>query len=173
MGMENAKRPFSSIQVNLPESLANEIINWGKENIKEDDIFRDPDAIGYGREDEIHVTILYGIHTETPDQAKKILNNKPFVVRLGKIGIFTNEKFDVIKIKADSDKLHQLNSKLARNLVNTNRFTSYQPHVTIAYVKKGTGWKFSGDAAFNNRTFEAKEAIFSSKSSKRTIIYFK
>lgn len=57
------QRNYSSVQLNLPVALANEIISWGYKTIPERSIFSDPDKPSFGREDNAHITVLYGIET--------------------------------------------------------------------------------------------------------------
>lgn len=172
--MNNVKYSFSSVHVNLPEALANDIIRWGRENIPESEIFKDPEDPSFGREDEIHVTVLYGLHSDSAQDTKKVLlTQKPFTIELGKISIFSHEKFDVIKIDIHSPELHKLNKKMTDCVTYTNKFKEYTPHVTIAYVKKGKGWKYSGKTEFNEKMFEANEVCFSSRAGKKIKIPFK
>ena len=56
------KYNFSSTQINVPEKLADEIISWGFKNLPESIIFNNYDDLFFGREDNSHITILYGIH---------------------------------------------------------------------------------------------------------------
>ncbi len=166
--MKKTEYKFSSTQINLPKELSEEIIDWGKKHISDDEIFAED---GLGREDEIHITVLYGLHDKKPDDVQKILENiKPFEISLGKISVFTNPlKYDVIKIEVESEKLHELNKNLQK-LPHTNAYPTYKPHVTIAYVKKGKGWKKGGDKTFLGRHFEANSIIFSSRAGSKTKI---
>jgi len=163
--MLNVKYDFSSVHVNLPGPLCDEIIDWGKKQIKDNDIYvlqKDPT---FGREDEIHATILYGIHAESPQSTIKILQNQgPIKAKMGRVGIFTNpSNYDVIMIQIESDDLKRLNKLIVDNIPHTNKYGLYKPHVTIAYVKKGKGWKHFGAARWSGTEFECDYAVFSSK----------
>lgn len=164
------KRDFSSLQANLPENIAEQIINWGDEHIKENDIFLDIENDHYGREDEIHVTVLYGIHSAQPTQIENILKKiKPFSVELGRTNIFRNSgQFDVVMINVNSEKLIEFNSFLSDKISYTNKFPKYHPHITIAYVKKGCGWKYGGKNIFEGSKFTVNQVIFSSKNGIKT-----
>ncbi len=170
--MNNTKYSFSSTQINLPKDLADSIIKWGKETIPDNEIFKDPSDPSFGREDEIHVTVLYGIHSDSSLESKKLIDReKPFTIELGKIGVFTtNDQFDVVKINVNSPELHSLNKKLVNNLEHTNKFKEYQPHITVAYLKKGKGWKYQGNNVFNGKLFQVDHVYFSSKNGKKTKI---
>ncbi len=109
--------------------------------IKEEDLYfgkEDEDSSSYGREMDPHATILYGIHSDVPDEDVKILIDEidnPKMV-FGKVSSFENEDFDVLKFDIDSKDLTKLNKKF-KDLPHTNKFPDYHPHVTTAFVKKG------------------------------------
>jgi len=88
-----------------------------------------------------HVTILYGIHKDVPDEDVEALIEKMTApeVTLSKIGMFDNKDkgFDVVKFDVSGKDLHDMNKMFAK-LPHTNDYP-YHPHATIAYVKAGTG----------------------------------
>ena len=61
-------------------------------------------------------------------------------VTLSKIGMFDNadKGFDVVKFDVTGQDLHKMNKSFT-DLPHTNDFPDYHPHVTISYVKGGTG----------------------------------
>ena len=137
---------YSSTQINLPEELAEQLLAWSKANIAEEDLFVDEDG-GLGRETEMHVTVKYGLTEEEPSEALlDILSaTKPFEIRLGRVSLFTtNEDFDVVKLTVDSPGLRELNRQVAAACPNEDKYPTYQPHCTLAYVKKGRGVQFEG-----------------------------
>ena len=107
--------------------------------VDEDDVyFGNEDESGFGREMEPHITILYGIHADVPDEdveelIKTITNPK---IKLFKVSSFKNQTFDVLKFDVKSKALHVLNT-LFKTLPHTTSFPVYHPHVTIAYLNKG------------------------------------
>ncbi len=112
------------------------------ENLIDDkDIYKEE---GYGLETDPHITILYGLHDDEfkLDELKKILPpiEKVFAFKKN-ISIFENENFDVLKFDIESSILHELNSAICEKFPYTSTF-DYHPHMTIAYVKKGTGKKY-------------------------------
>lgn len=170
--MDESQGPhkFSSTQINLPPGLADQIIRWGEENIPDEDLAEDPDDPSFGREDEIHVTVLYGIHDDKPGPASTICKkHKPFEVELGAVSLFkTNEKYDVVKIGVESQPLRKLNKSLLDGLDATQTFPTYRPHVTVAYVKKGRGDALDGDKTFQGTKFSADSVLFSSRTREKT-----
>jgi hypothetical protein len=158
----NVTHDFSSTQFNFPDDISDKIINWGKKNIPDSEISEASDNSG-GREDEIHVTVLYGIHDGCPKETEKLLKDvKPFKITLGKTSFFSNEKFDVLKLEVNSQDLKALNKLLSEKLEFTNKYT-YVPHVTIAYMKNGTAKKYANDDTFMGIKIQVSEIVFSSK----------
>jgi 2'-5' RNA ligase len=118
---------------------------WNKlqAEIPDEDIFHGTEGDeGYGREDEPHVTILYGIHDDVSDEEVEARIEKMTApeVTLKTIGMFDNEDrgFDVIKFDVQGEDLHKMNAMFSE-LPNSNAYPDYHPHATIAYVKAGKG----------------------------------
>jgi len=163
--MQNVKYDYSSTHIDVPDPLASELIKWGKKKIKDSDIFVSQIDPSFGREDEMHVTVLYGIHGDSSKEVSKYISEiKPISVKLGEIDVFTNpENFDVVVIKVISDELKSLNNKITKNIEFTNKHKEYKPHVTLAYVKKGKGWNYHGIDKWKGKEFTADYVVFSSK----------
>lgn len=159
---------YSSTQINLPDNLSKSIMSWGKANIPEDVILDDgKDTNGY--EDDIHITVLYGLTDESPYNAEEILRSiGPFVVRLGLVTAFRDaDGHDVIKIDVESPELIRLHYLLEKLLDNENKYPTYQPHITIAYVKKNASDKYIGSDPFKGVSFIADSVCYSSKNGSR------
>ena len=155
---------YSSVQINLPDDVAKRIIKWGHDHIKDEDIYTK--GCDYGREENIHCTVLYGLETSDSNKVKKIIEDQgPVVLHLGQVTMFTSQQdYNVVKISVNSPELHKLNKKLS-NLPHTKTHPRYVPHVTIAYVKKEQ--EYSGH--FSD-TIRANELIFSAKNGTETKI---
>lgn len=165
--------PYSSALINLPSILADQVVRWGQDMIREKDIYCPQNDLIHGREDEMHITLLYGIHAHSHEETQSILSGQnPFEVKLGRISVFTtNEEFDVIKIKAISPSLFYFNQLLKTNLSNTPNYVVYRPHVTIAYVKKEAEYKnLVGNDNFKDWQWTASTVVFSSKNGEKTPI---
>ena len=160
--MKNVVYDFSSVLVDVPEPLATNIIDWGIENIPEKHVFKNP---GFGREDEMHITALYGLHSENSEQIRPIVAKvAPVDVTLGKVTIFdSRDDYDVVVIEVDSEDLTELNKTLKESVVYTNRYAQFIPHVTIAYVHKNKGWNLCGEAKFSGEEFTVEHVVFSSR----------
>ena len=130
---------FSSTQVNLPSAVADKVRAAGAA-IPDSQLAED------GREDQPHITVKYGLHGEDPAPVQQLLvNEPPITATLGKASVFKGEdgKPDVLKVDVESPDLHRLNAKIAA-LPHTDTFPTYQPHVTVAYLKPGEGKEYSG-----------------------------
>lgn len=165
---------YSSVQVNVPQVIADNIIGWGRKNVPDRDLYgiKDPTL---GREDEIHVTILYGIYSAIPLRVKSLISDfASFTITLGEISTFTtNSSFDVIKIEVVSPHLFYLNKLLKENVESVQLFPTYKPHVTIAYINKNVGEYLVGSKDFKGISWTTSTVIFSSKNGQKTPIRLK
>lgn len=160
---------FSSLQCNLPDEIAEEIFEWGLRNIPDQNMAAD----GRQPRDDIHVTVKYGIHITDPMVVRELLiNQKPIKMKLGKVSLFESDDYDVVKLGVTSTQLHQLNKTISNNLEVTDTFPDYNPHVTIAYVKKGLGRLYDGRDDFEGRDIILDNATFSGKDNRKTVLQF-
>lgn len=106
--------------------------------------FADIDHDAGGIEDITHCTILYGLRREVHiDHIRACNIASPFAIRVSNLNIFENGKYDVLKLDADSPSLRLFNAELKSRLPYTNSYKDYAPHVTVAYLRKGTGAKYA------------------------------
>ena len=99
---------------------------------------------GFGRELQPHVTLLYGFHDNVkPEWIKDCVYRlkKPIEVQLTEIKHFENPLFDVVVFNINSPRLHKLHEIFSK-FPNTQTHGEYNPHTTIAYVKKGMAEKY-------------------------------
>jgi hypothetical protein len=155
---------YSSVQFELPEDTAIQILDWGLRKI--------PDQLlaAEGREDDIHVTCKYGLHITDFTQVRDLfINERAIKITLGKISLFINDDADVVKIEVDSPDLYRLNQKISSLFEVTDTHPIYQPHITIAYVKRGLGIKYNGRADFTGQKVILDTVAFSGKDNRMTI----
>ncbi len=158
------KYSYSVVMINLPIFLSEELFSWGKKLIP-DNILVENDEAG-GREDEFHVTVKYGLVDSTPSpKLIRILSDfKPFMVGIDKVSLFKNgEKkgFDVVKCEVISEDLRKLNKKICDSCKFVDEYKTYNPHVTIAYVKPDSCNHLVGEFPLKDK-FNVNEVIFSS-----------
>lgn len=150
----------SSTQYDFPEIVADRVMRWSKKNVPDSILGED------GREDEIHVTVLYGLFTTNSSEVEDIIkkyNIEPFEVRLSLITAFLNGGQDVLKVDVESSGLHNLHKLLRENLKNDNKYPEYRPHLTIAYLKKGEAENYIGRDDFQGITCKVNSIVFSSR----------
>lgn len=157
---EEKPREFSSTQVNLPGPVADEVRRAAA-------AIPDEDLADNGREDEPHITVKYGLHSDKADEVAAALADEPPVrVKLGKVTKFPEKDgrgFEVVKFDVDSPDLHRLNKKVADAVPHTDTFPTYEPHVTLAYVKPGTADKYVGEHPLTGTEIELDRIMFSGK----------
>jgi hypothetical protein len=163
---------YLALQFNLPPDLSNRILEWGDDKVPETSVYIDPNDPTFGREDDPHITVLYGLHSSDPRPLKKLLSReKSFEITLGKMSLFTrSDNFDVLKIDVSGNELHRIHKLFGDNLKVTETYPKYIPHVTIAYLKKSKGDEFVDDSTFDGETMTVDSFVLSSKNGKKTKI---
>jgi len=174
MEKHGATYSHSSTQVNLPQSFAQEVMRWTKENIDEIHIYNNA-RDEYGLEDEIHCTVLWGINEEKPKVTKKIVGKfKPFSVSLHNITKFaTEDMYDVIRIDVIGNELIDLHHTIADSVDNEQAFSHYMPHITLGYVDPGSCDYLLGNTYFRGRKFRVNAIVFSSKTGHKIPLRFR
>ena len=120
--------------------------NWSEITsiIDVQDLYNEPGDNPYGIQNNPHLTLLYGLHKEvTPEMVESALDGfKGSKININGVGIFENEKFDVVKLNVDpTGSLLVMHDKLCE-FPHTSYYPVYEPHITIGYVKKGLGKKY-------------------------------
>ena len=117
--------------------------------INEEDIYEDPNDDSYGLQKDAHITILFGVHEDKidPTVVADMIEQKmkPFTVLISEIDFFERPDagYDVVKYNVPVTKeLQNYRSMFLDAFENTQTFPEYKPHITISYVKSGTGKKY-------------------------------
>jgi tRNA nucleotidyltransferase/poly(A) polymerase/2'-5' RNA ligase len=111
--------------------------------IKDVDLYH-PEELQYGKEEEPHITVLYGFNeTVTPEDIRAEIGDfdLPIKAKILGISLFNNPEFDVVKLDIESPQLVELRRRVEQ-LPNTLTYTDYKPHMTIAYAIRGRGQKY-------------------------------
>lgn len=103
----------------------------------------------FGRELEPHVTCKYGFTGDVLRALHHIgQTTEPFPVYIGTVSLFTDHPdYDVVKLDVESPWLRKLHARLSK-LPNEDKWPVYKPHITVAYVKKGTCDHLVGEDLF-------------------------
>jgi len=153
---------FSSTQFDIVDDDLVEKIKAFQDNIPEEELYEDPEDSSYGREDNPHITVKYGIHSNKPDETFALLDNEePVHVTLGKLDMFEADDYDVLIIPIESEGLHKINGIISDGVEVTDTHPEYNPHLTIAYLKKGTIDKYLGDDTFDGIEMDFDTLTFS------------
>lgn len=158
---------YSCLMINLPREQAQFVQQWGQTNIRDEDVYTDPDDAGYGRETEPHVTLKWGLQIAKPNAPLRDLigRTRTFPIKMGRVALFRSDKYDVVILQVESPWLRALNARVRGLVPNVESHPTYKPHVTIAYVKKGSCDNLEGHEVFGAEgaplaTFYATEVAF-------------
>lgn len=98
-----------------------------------------------GAEDEPHVTVLYGLLTEDTNEVQDIIaGTNPVSYTLRETVLFEKKDYDVVVIRVESVGIVRLHNLLTASLEFESDYDDYKPHMTVAYVNKGSGEKYAG-----------------------------
>ena len=165
---KNVKYDSGWTAVLIPEKISKKIFNFSSK-IPEREVFTDEDG-SKGKEDQPHVTIQYGIKNNDFEKIEDIFSKEASGnLKLGKMSVFENERYDVLKISVSSPKLHALKKKILDNVECENKFPKYLPHVTIAYLHPGVAEKYveKYKDMFDGIECDFNEIVFRSKEDKK------
>jgi 2'-5' RNA ligase len=148
----------STVMVTIP---APEELQNVQDQIADEDVYK-PDDEQYGKETWPHVTVLYGIVSEDFDAVYLLLENeKSATISFdNKTSIFEQDEYDVVKIDVKSEELKKMNKMLWDEFEVKTDHPDFHPHLTIAYVKKGTGEKYNG-LEVHLKPVKVSEMVFS------------
>ncbi|MBA4187581.1 MAG: hypothetical protein C0467_06135 [Planctomycetaceae bacterium] len=154
---------FASVHTPLTGRAAFEVLSLARS-------IRPEDLAEGGCETEPHVTVLYGLHSDDPDDVLPILRlAKPIALRLGHVSVFPGPERDVLKVDVVSEDLRRLNAALA-GLPHTNDFPEYQPHATIAYLRPGLGAEYAARMRPVDLDVIMDRIVFSDRASQQVVV---
>jgi 2'-5' RNA ligase len=159
------KHDHSTTQLNLPDHLAQHALQFASQLPEEH-------LAEKGRESEPHVTLKWGLHNTGHSPVTAALKDEhPAQARFGHTRVFETPDADVLHVEVTGHDLHRLHRKLNR-LPHDDSHAEYSPHMTLAYMARGTGHRYAGQAVprLTGRTAVFREVTFSSKNGRKTRI---
>lgn len=153
---------FGCVMIETPIDNWEDILN----SIDSDDIYiESKDGEPHGLSKYPHLTLLYGLHEGvSSDDIWSVIGEikTPINITINGIDIFQNEEYDVLKLNVQKTNILQsLHNKLLK-FPNSNEFDDYKPHITISYLKKGTGEKYIGK--FTETLSDLRNIVYSTAS---------
>jgi 2'-5' RNA ligase len=137
------------------------------DKIDDEDVYEPEGERDYGKQpnSESHITLLFGLHSDIPDEDIEELIDKMKApeVTLSNITMFDNadKGFDVVKFDVVGKDLHDMNAMFAE-LPHTTDYPDFHPHATISYVKGGTGKKYLETLSDDDSmTFKPTKVVYS------------
>jgi hypothetical protein len=149
-------------------------------DIDVNDLYICPKAGVYGYDDTPHITALYGVHA-LPNALTKVeallsssFAKKEIEVQLTAISVFEqkDKDYEVLKFEVTSPALIALHEALKAEVKHTFMHDTYQPHATIAFIKKGRAKKYTTAKVEPLVKLALGEAIYSDGKGNKTLIKF-
>ena len=120
------------------------IIKDLQKKIPSRELYTEEDNEDYGLEKQSHVTLVPCLDNDIDiDKLKSYL--KPideYDIVLTDISKFECEEFDVLKCAVKSKALKDTNKEIVDKFETHSEYKDYNPHMTIAYMKKGMADKY-------------------------------
>lgn len=171
---EKEKKPdhdFSSTQVQITGNAA-KLMRAAQAKIDPADVTEEAGGV----EEDLHATLKYGLHSNSPKEVAKILEGEGAIhATFGKVDIFpasldpkvqakTGVDYDVVIVRIISPDLNRLNKAISDGVEVTDTHPDYQSHATLAYVRAGEGSKYVGmDVGLEGKELTFDHVRFSSK----------
>ena len=141
MRHKNTNREYAFLMVDYETPS---IIKDLQKKIPSRELYTEEDNEDYGLEKQSHVTLVPCLDNDIDiDKLKSYL--KPideYDIVLTDISKFECEKFDVLKCAVKSKALKDTNKEIVDKFETHSEYKDYNPHMTIAYMKKGMADKY-------------------------------
>ena len=168
---------FAWVSLGVPKEIK-EVHSDFTEFIASDDLYiekKGRNDWSYGIEDDPHITVKWGIDFDDPEPIKEALDGeKGGNVTLEDIEIFEQDDYDVLVVKCKSKSLSKLHQKLTNDLNIEDKYPTYNPHITVAYLKKGMAKKYADMAkrwfTYYLLDFDFDTVVFEDTKDKKTSI---
>lgn len=169
--MSDKVRKYACIMIKMPPKLAAGVKSFQK-SIRPEELI--PEEADGGLEDDIHVTLIYGVFDAQQTLISSALSKlQPFALQIGPITSFeTSPEHDVLKFDiVESPMLHSIHNAIKAIYPNDQKYDEFKPHMTIAYLKKGSAQKYTGVGNdITGRVIMVKHIIWSNTESQKSTI---
>ncbi len=139
-----ADSKYGCLMAMLPEDTSKLAVDWAKANVDPKTLVAD------GIETEPHVTVFYGFDAGfNTNQLADIVNGAGKInLKVGRLSRFECPDYDVLKWTVKSPKLEAMNEDIGDQFADsvTPSQHDYNPHITVAYVQKGSNKNLDGQA---------------------------
>lgn len=141
MKHKNTNREYAFLMVDYETPS---IIKDLQKKIPSRELYTEEDNEDYGLEKQSHVTLVPCLDNDIDiDKLKSYLKPiKEYDIVLTDISKFECEKFDVLKCAVKSKALKDTNKEIVDKFETHSEYKDYNPHMTIAYMKKGMADKY-------------------------------
>lgn len=123
-----ARYDYSCLMCALPDNLKEALKKYFFGKIKDNILYLpEEEADKYGREDEFHITVKYGLKETNPELFRKYL--KPVKIRLGPVSKFEQDDYDVLKVGVISEGLNSINKNRGKYKFRWDLFEAYVDNI--------------------------------------------
>jgi len=158
---------YGCLMAMLP-GLEPTLANWAADHIPADTL------VAGGIETEVHVTVLYGFALDfDAERLRPILEKQAAKeVVLGRLKRFECPDYDVLVLEAKNPPLVILNHQLSQEFKDdiTPSKHEYNPHVTLAYVAKGTNKDLDASEFFGGK-FRVSQMLYSLPNEQGRVVF--
>lgn len=145
---------MSEVYIEVPDPLKSEISEYTKNTISVREIEKLSNP---------HVTIKWGLETNNVEELIHVLGEFiPIRVMIGKTSMFMADDYreqDVVKLDVFGMSLIRMN-RLLSTMKHASIYKTYNPHITLAYVKKFHAIKYIGHNTVIGKKFVVDNVMF-------------
>ena len=143
----------STLMAIWPEDTIKELITgFSLSKIPEEVLIQGdkPGMYNLGRETQLHITIAYGMNSCDMEKVREVVEMfGPIQIEFGPVSFFRNgpeseAPSDVCFVKILSEELEALHYGLRELFEFSTKYPDYPPHMTLAYIKKGSFPELTG-----------------------------
>ncbi|AMV35676.1 Phage portal protein [Pirellula sp. SH-Sr6A] len=155
---------YACVMLKLPEAIEDAVL-------REAACLNDADLSVGGREDEPHVTALYGITGASVDEIARVVSRleSPLVSFRGVTSFPGGDRGVPLIVAVESPALHAINRKLRDSLPHVLTHPKYNPHVTIAYVNDSSAMD-GACSSITGRSCYLTKAIISMEDGTKAVV---